>query len=86
MPSSPRRGQSDGRRAVTIEQVDIRRYSDAVAAYAAAIDKILEAVAALQAKAEAMHASDSATLHLGQAGSAAALANQIVDLANEGRR
>jgi hypothetical protein len=71
---------------VTIEQVDIRRYSDAVAAYAAAIDKMLEAVAALQAKAEAMHAADPATLHWGHAGSAAALANQIVDLANEGGR
>ena len=61
---------------MTIEQVKVRRYSDAVAAYAAAVDKMLEAVAALQAKAEAMRAADP--------GSAAALANRLVDLANEG--
>ena len=69
---------------MTIEQVNVRRYSDAVAAYAAAIDKMVEAVAALQAKAEAMRAADPTTLHWGHAGSAASLANRLVDLANEG--
>jgi phosphoenolpyruvate synthase/pyruvate phosphate dikinase len=44
---------------MTIEQVNVRRYSDAVAAYAAAVDKMLEAVAALQAKAEAMRAAEA---------------------------
>jgi hypothetical protein len=69
---------------MTIEQVNARRYSDAVAAYAAAVDKMLEAVAALQAKADAMRAGDPTTLHWGHAGSAASLANRLVDLANEG--
>ena len=71
---------------MTIEQVNVRKYSDAVAAYAAATDKMLETVAALQAKAEAMRAADPTTLHWGHAGSAAALASQLVDLANEGGR
>ena len=71
---------------MTIEQVNVRRYSDAVAAYAAAVDKMLEAVAARQAKAEAMRAAHRTTLHWGHAGSVAALANQLVDLANEGSR
>ena len=71
---------------MTIEQVNVRRYSDAVAAYAAAVDKMLEAVAALQAKAEAMRAADPSTLHWGHVGSAASLANNLVDLANEGSR
>jgi uncharacterized protein (DUF2236 family) len=66
---------------MTIEQVNVRRYSDAVAAYAAAVDKMLEAVVALQAKAEAMRAADPTTLHWGHA---APLANRLVDLANEG--
>jgi tripartite-type tricarboxylate transporter receptor subunit TctC len=39
---------------------------------------------ALQAKAEATHAADPTTLHWGHAGSAASLANNLVELANEG--
>ena len=68
---------------MTIEQVNVRRYSDAAAAHAAAIDKLLEAIAMLQAKAEAMRAAEPAPLHWGQVGSVAALANHLVDLANE---
>ena len=68
---------------MTIAQVNVWKYTDAIAAYAAAVDKMLEAVAGLQAKAEAMRAADPTTLHWGHAGSAAALANQLVDLANE---
>ena len=64
---------------MSIGQVDVRRYRDAAAAHAVAI-------AALQAKAEAMRATDPATLNWGHAGSAAALANRLVELANEGRR
>jgi hypothetical protein len=45
---------------------------------------MLEAVAALQAKAEAMRDADRTTLHWGLAGLAAAFANRLVDLANEG--
>ena len=69
---------------MTIEQVNVRRCSDAVAAYAAAVDKMLEAIAALRVKAGAMRAADPTNLHWGHAGSAASLANRLVDLANEG--
>jgi len=44
---------------------------------------MLEAVAALRAKAEAMRAEDPTTLHWSNAGSAASLANNLVDLANK---
>jgi hypothetical protein len=58
----------------------VQRYSDAVAANAAAFDRMLEAVEALQAQAEAMRAVDPTNLYWGHAGSAASLANRLAAL------
>ena len=65
-----------------IEHVNVRRYSDAAAAHEASVEKMVEAVAALQAKVKELREADSVKIHWGHAGSAAALANALVDLAN----
>ena len=65
-----------------IEHVDVRRYSDPAAAHEAGVGKMVEAIAALQAKVKELRDADPAKIHWGHAGSAAALANALVDLAN----
>jgi len=68
-----------------LEQVNVWDHAEARAAYAAAGAKVQEAVAVLQARANQLSDADPATVTWDRAGSAAALANTLVDLVNESR-